>query len=376
MAGASSAASYPRGGIAVILSGWPRVSETFALHELLALRRRGLLAAVFATKPGDASLVQPEACEVDDLVELLPDADVEAQVDRVIERLDGLGVRAVHGYFAHRPAEIAALAAARLGVPYGFSVHALDVRKVSAEVLAERCAGAGVVVSCNDDAAATIRAAGGDPVLVRHGVSLDRFRCPIAHREGPVSLLAVGRLVEKKGFPVLVDALRHLPAHVSLRIVGEGPQRDLLAARVADAGLGGRVELVGRRTHADLPDLYAAADIVVVPSVVDAAGDRDGLPNVVLEAMACGRAIVASDVAAIPSAIVDGAHGLLVPPGDAVALAGALGALVADPALRVRLGAAARARAEERFALRSCTDAFCDLLVERYHLDRLEVTRG
>jgi glycosyltransferase involved in cell wall biosynthesis len=135
----------------------------------------------------------------------------------------------------------------------------------------------------------------------------------------------------------------------------------IAAHRLAD-----RVELVGRCTHATLPAYYAAADVVVVPSVVDSAGDRDGLPNVVLESMASQRPVVASAVAAIPAAVRDGVTGTLVPPGDPAALAGALAALIDSPARRVELGRAARLRAETEFGLSHRTEEFCQVLERAY----------
>lgn len=370
------AGAVPIGPLVVILSGWPRVSETFALNELEALRRRGLLGAVFATKHGDASVVQPLVSTLDPLVQVLDDGSAEEQIDQVVAALSGRRIGAVHGYFAHRPAEVAAGVARRLGVPFGFSVHALDVRKVPQDELAERCATAAVVVSCNDDAAATLRAAGADPVLLRHGVALEQFGAdgstPVRPDEEGLSLLAVGRLVEKKGFPVLLDAVALIDSPVTLRFVGSGSGREELERQIDRLGLTHDIEFLGSRSHDELPALYRAADVVVVPSIVDSNGDRDGLPNVVLEAMASGRAIVASDVAAIPAAIECGRNGILVPPGDAVAMAAALQLLIADPCLRGRLGAAARATAEARFALEQCTRAFCDVLVDRYQLGCLD----
>ena len=367
------------GPLVVVLSGWPRVSETFALNELEALRRRGLLAGIFATKPGDASVVQPLVSTVDPLVQILDDGSPRAQINQVVDAMNGREVGAVHGYFAHRPAEIAAGVAQRLGVPFGFSVHALDVRTVSRDVLADRCAAAAVVVSCNDDAAATLRSVGADPVLLRHGVALDQFgpdpsaEFAVPHRTEPskpcgVSLLAVGRLIEKKGFPVLLDALAMIDSPVTLRFVGSGADREALEAQIDRLRLAHDIQFIGSRSHDELPAYYRDADIVVVPSIVDSRGDRDGLPNVVLEAMASGKSIVASEVAAIPAAIESGRNGVLVPPGDATALAASLRLLIADPQRRARLGAAARATAEARFALGPCTDAFCDVLVARYQL--------
>ena len=136
--------------------------------------------------------------------------------------------------------------------------------------------------------------------------------------------------------------------------MGEGPRRAALAATIAAAGLADRVTLAGPATHARLPREYAAAHTVVVPSIEDHRGDRDGLPNVVLEALASGRAVVASDVGAVRSAVRDGRTGLLVPPGDPRALAEALRALARQPDLRTRLAREGRALVERRFELERC----------------------
>ena len=152
-------------------------------------------------------------------------------------------------------------------------------------------------------------------------------------------MLGVGRLVEKKGFDVAIAAVALLGDGVSLRIVGTGVDEGRLRREVADRGVWMRVvEFAGPRTHLELPHEYAGADVVVVPSVVDRQGDRDGLPNVVLEAMASGVAVVASDVAAVSDAVEHDVTGLLVPPGEPAALA--VGA--APPAARPRAAPAPR----------------------------------
>jgi glycosyltransferase involved in cell wall biosynthesis len=334
--------------LAVVTSGFPRRSETFALNELLELERRGLLAAVLATKPGDGAPPHPGVQTLLPKLALVSDPDEAARV------ASDAGATAFHGYFAHRPAEVAALAAAELDVPHGFSAHARDVRKV--DDLGARAAAAACVIACNDDVAADLRGAGARPTLVPHGVDLDRFRPSPAPARRELALLAVGRLVPKKGFDVLVAAAARLTFPFRLRIVGDGPERERLV------GLDERVELAGPVTHDELPALYAAADVVVVPSVEDADGDRDGLPNVVLEAMASCRPVVASDVGAIASA----GAGLLVPPGDPGALAAALTDLARRPARRRRLGEHARQQAEARFGLVACTDRLCRVLEEAY----------
>lgn len=366
MSNSSELLSTGSARVAVVLSGWPRLSEVFALNEVLALDRAGLLAGVFALKPGDTALVHPAAAELAPVVELVPDGDAWTQAAYVAERLRDRGVTGVHGYFAHRPAEVAAEAAALLGVPYGFSVHALDVRKVPAAQLAERAAKAAIVIACNHDAAAAIAATGTQPVLVRHGVDLAAFAVAPSPQSEPVRLLAVGRLVEKKGFEFLLAALAKLDRPFQLRLVGDGALRDRLVVAITAHGLTGCVELVGRVTHETLPGEYAAADIVVVPSVVDSTGDRDGLPNVILEAMATGRPVVASDVAAIATAVRDRVTGMLVPARDPDALAAALRGLIDAPDVRERLGAAARAMVEQEFGLAPCTTEFCRTLGATY----------
>jgi glycosyltransferase involved in cell wall biosynthesis len=354
-----------RPGIAVVTSGFPRRSETFAVNELLALERAGVLAGIFATKPGDGQPLQPGAEGLAHIARVLPPGSPREQAKALAADLRGRPVAAVHGYFAHAPAEVAALTARLLGLPHGFSVHARDTRKVASAELGARAAAAACVIACNPDAAAEIRRAGADADVLPHGVDLARFR-PLARRAGrPLALLAVGRLVEKKGFHVLIDAAARLRAPFRLRIVGEGPERGRLQRDLDRHGARTRIELVGAMTHDELPREYAEADIVVAPSIADTSGDRDGLPNVVLEAMASGKPVVAGDVGAVATA-VDDATGVLVPPGDAGALATALDLLAARPELRDRLGRAARERVERDFDLRRCADRFVRHLEAAY----------
>ena len=353
------------------MSGWPRLSESFALNELLALKAAGMLVAVFATKRGDAVDRHPAAVALDDHVHYLGEGTAEWQSAEVVRILGGLQVAGdridgVHGYFAHQPAAVARAAAAQLGVPFGFSVHAKDPSKVDPAELADRARAAACIVACNWQVAEQLEAVGADPILVPHGVDLTAFAPRPRLGGGPVELLAVGRLVAKKGFDVLIDAARTLDFDWRLRIVGDGPLLQSLQDAARDNAVAHRIEFLGARTHAELPSLYRRADIVAVPSVIDAQGDRDGLPNVVLEAMACGLAIVASDVAAIPTAIEHRVTGLLVDPGDAHGLANALSEFAKDTDLRADLGLNARSRAETNFGLAACTDRFLSILGAAY----------
>lgn len=192
---------------------------------------------------------------------------------------------------------------------------------------------------------------GADPARVRVMPMGARFDLgPAGHdaaapatRRHPLRVLAVGRLVEKKGFDVLLEALRSAEARLELEIVGDGPER----ARLEAAAQGLPVTFAGTLSRAELAARYAAADVAVFPSRRSAAGDQDGLPVALLEAMGAGCAVIASALPGLDEAVEEGRSGVLVPPGDAAALARTLRVLADDAELRDSLGAAARVRAQQ-----------------------------
>ena len=352
--------------VAVVVSGFPRRSETFMLGELLALEASGTLAGVFATKVGEAGQSQPGTERLTRYVEFLPDGSIEEQASAIRRILANKPVNGIHGYFAHRPAEVAQRAAQMLGVPFGFSVHARDLRKVAPEVLAQRAHAAACVVACNPDVARDLSDLGSRSYLLPHGVDLHRFAPQPAESNGTLRLLAVGRLVEKKGFHFLIAALAGLKIPFTVTIVGDGPERERLHQLIVINNLQTQVTFHGSATHSELPRIFAESDVVIVPSIQDRSGDRDGLPNVVLEAMACGRAVIASDAGAIASAITDNKTGLLVPPGDPLALAEAIRRLAASKELRGQLGQNGRQRAERDYEVGRCSKRFHQLLTSVY----------
>jgi glycosyltransferase involved in cell wall biosynthesis len=254
----------------------------------------------------------------------------------------------------------------QLGIPFGFSVHARDARKVAPEILSARARKAACVVACNRDVAGGLQDSGAQVHLVPHGVDLERFAPQPFPETRPLQLLAVGRLVEKKGFHILIDAAARLRVPFQLDIVGEGPEERRLTELIRAHGLGSKIRLCGPKTHDDLPEAYSRAHVLVAPSVVDRAGDRDGLPNVVLEAMACGRPVIASDVAALGSAVVHEQTGLLTAPGNFESLASAIELLANQQSMLGDLGMRARVLVEHEYDVRRCTERFHNLLRSAY----------
>ena len=268
-------------------------------------------------------------------------------------------------------------------VPLVVSLHGSDAflaeRLLPARVLARRALrAAGAVTACSGDLharAVRLGAVAERTRTVPYGVDLAAFSPSLPasgmrHRlgvpNGEMLVLALGRLVEKKGFASLVEAAAAAPG-VHVVIAGEGDLRHDLERRTRD--LRAPVTFLGALDRDEVAQALAVADVVAVPSVVDRAGNVDGLPNALLEGLASGRAVVASRIAGIPEVVEDGVNGLLVAPGDAPALAAALRRLVAEPETRARLGREARRRAEASLSWRSAGRAFEECYAQAAALD-------
>lgn len=209
-------------------------------------------------------------------------------------------------------------------------------------------------VAISRHTAADVRAlAGVEAEVIPYGVGLPSPAPSSAStvNAGPFTVLFVGRLVERKGVDVLLDAAARLNPLQDFRvvIVGDGPERPALEARAARLGLAAVVQFRGRVSEEELVRAYATSQVCVLPAVVDRRGDTEGLGVVLLEAMTHGVPVIGSNVGGITDIVTDGETGLLVPPGDAEALAGAITRLQRDPALAARLRAAGPRRVEERF---------------------------
>jgi len=271
----------------------------------------------------------------------------------------------MHAHWVIPGGVIGAMAARRL--PLVVSLHGSDVfvaerHPVIGRVARSVFARASWVTACSDDLHRRALALGAKPSsteTVPYGVDLERFapsalaraeiRTEYGLGESPV-IFSAGRLVSKKGFEVLIDAMARVRDAVPgtrLLIAGDGDLRDALTARAADLD---QPVFIGNQPQDAIARFAAAADVVAVPSIHDDAGNVDGLPNFALEALATGTPVVASRVGGLPQAIEHGTNGLLVPERDVPALAGALATLLTDPSVRRTLGDAARHRVARNFS--------------------------
>ena len=397
--------------VAIVVKGYPRLSETFIAQEILGLQQRGqrqlIVSLRWPTDPAVHELNRRITAPVLYLPEYLHRAPLrvwrgwrwarrrpgyraalsaflrDLRRDRTRNRIRRFGQACVlarelpdeigwlHCHYLHTPASTVRYAAAVRGLGWSFSAHAKDIWTTPRWDLQEKLADAAWGVTCTAAnwrylAGLTDDAAKLD--LVYHGLDLSRFPAPPVRpaRTGadpadPVRLLSVGRAVEKKGFDVLLDALARLPSDLHWRWVhvGGGMLLPALKRRARALGLESRVTWRGALEHGAVCAAYRDSDLFVLAAKVAHDGDRDGLPNVLMEAQASGLACLATAVSAIPELIEDGVSGRLVPPGSAAPLAEALAALCRDPAERARLAAAGADRVRRDFAFSAGLDRLC-----------------
>ena len=420
MAGAADGWSAAPRCVGFVLKGYPRLSETFIAQEIAALERRGLNIRIISLRHPTDLHRHPVHDEIAAPVSYLPEYLYQEPLrvlrawwqvrrrptyaavlrqwwrdlkrDPTPNRVRRFGQALVlaaelpaevdwlHAHFLHTPASVTRYAALLTRRPFSISAHAKDIWTTPDWEKREKLADCRWLVTCTAGNHAHLAelAPAGRVTLAYHGIDLERFPAPAARQHeadgsdpaGPVMLLSVGRAVEKKGYDVLLQALALLPPDLHWRFVhiGGGALRHKLRQQAATLGIAGRIEWLGAQPQQAVLQQLARADLFVLASRVAGDGDRDGLPNVLMEAQSQGVACVASDVAAIPELIVDGRTGRLVPPEDAPALAAALESLIRDPPRRRMLGQAGQQLVRAKFGMA----AGIDRLAARFGLVRAE----
>ncbi len=395
-------ATQPKGVvIAYLLKRYPRLSETFILHEILELERQGVDLCLFSIMNPNERVVHPEVASVRapvhylpvgrqsigplllahlSLMKRAPQRYVGAVAHILVRRrhistikhfvragwfareVERVGATHLHAHFAHGPASVAHFVHRLTGLPFSFTAHAKDIYTSPPDLLAAKIRAAAFVVTCTGYNARYLSGLieGEKPIQrIYHGVDLRLFspngqRASDDRPNSARSILSIGRLVEKKGFPYLIDACRQLRADgydIRLCIVGDGPMKGALNRQIEESGLAEHVTLLASRSQRELLALYQSAEVFALPCMVTDNGDRDGIPNVLVEAMSLGVPVVSTTISGIPELVIDGQTGLLAPPRDPQALATALAQLLDDPSLRARLAAEARRHVTAEFDL-------------------------
>lgn len=382
--------------VGYVLKMYPRLAETFILNEILAHEAAGCDIDIFSLRApidgrfhGDLGRVRAEvtylgghsvksgefwsrfcnaAEDVPNVSELIESAAGEDAGDvnqamLLAEAVRARGITHLHAHFATVATTIARLAARMTGIPYSFTAHAKDIfhESVVADDLRRKLAEAHTCVTVSDFNVDYLRDrfnSSADSVRrIYNGIAMDEFPYESPRDRAPI-VLGVGRLVDKKGFADLIEAaaiLRDRQCTFGCEIIGDGVVRPQLEKLIDRLDIGSHVTLLGARSRAEVRRRMRDAAVIPVPCVVSPSGNRDGLPTVLLEAMATGTPCISTDVTGIPEIIHDGETGLMVPQHDPISLADAIERTLNDPELRVRLAENARALVEDRFDIRRNT---------------------
>jgi glycosyltransferase involved in cell wall biosynthesis len=386
--------------VGYVLKTFPRLSETFILREILELERLGCRVVVFSRHPPPDpvphAMLRELRAEIVDLEPLLRERIHEAYdchrrlalrfgsahddaLRRAIEARSSIeigfwlaagpvGARAsadrldlLHAHFATGAAAVARHAARITGIPFSLTAHAKDIysRDVDRDRLARLLLDASLAVTVSDHNVAYLRALAPAARIERvyNGVDLGLYTFLEAPpRPDPPVVLYVGRMVEKKGLMDLLEAgalVRRGGRALRLRLVGTGPLKPALRQRAAALGLEDDTMFAGPASQEEIAGTHLpSASMLVVPCLVAADGDRDGLPTTLIEAMARGVPVISTRLGGIAEAVPDGEAGLLADPGDPRSLADAIIRTLDDGGAAAR-ARRARARVEERFDARS-----------------------
>ncbi len=376
--------------VAYVVKRYPRFSETFIVNEILGHESAGLEIGIFSVRPPIDTHFQDVISRVKAPVEYIPSDNVRAAElwlamqqcaaacssdwraldafigEPVLNLYQGIvlarklkegGYTHIHAHFASVATSIARIASRLANIPYTFTAHAKDIfhESVVEEDIRTKIADALGVVTVSrfnvENLTERFPESASKILLIYNGIDLDRFTYHDPdHRDR--TIVFVGRLVEKKGLPTLVQAcgiLKDRGVDFRCRIIGTGEEEETIKSAISDSSVEQFVDMVGPLPQADVAKEIAKASVVAAPCVVGADGNRDGLPTVILEAMALGTPCVSTDVTGIPEVVKHGDTGLIVPQYDAVALADAMLRLIDDAEMRRHYAESGRRLIEREF---------------------------
>lgn len=400
--------------IALILKGYPRLSETFIAQEIRALEQRGMEITLISLRHPTDKSVHPIHRQIQAPVIYLPEylhqeplrvlkawfkcrgqfslkATWQAfkkdyQRDKTRNRIRRFGQALVlaaelpegteqmYAHFLHTPASVTRYAALMNRLPWSCSAHAKDIWTSEEWDLREKLAELEWLSTCtraNFDYLRSLTTTPDKVQLVYHGLDFNRFdsatdastQTLTAAASDPVTIISVGRAVAKKGYDDLLNALARLPADLNWRFVhiGGGTLLNTLKQQAEQLGINDKIEWHGALPQEAVLAAYRSSDLFVLASKIVADGDRDGLPNVLMEAQSQGLCCLATDISGIPELITDSKNGLLVKPEDPAGLAQGLERLIRDRELRQRLGEAGKQHLRENFDVEIGIDQLVDL---------------
>jgi len=379
-----------RDNLAIVVKGYPRLSETFIAQEILGIQQAGIPYRIVSLRHPTDKKCHPINDRISGAVDYLPEYVYQEPMrvlrgwlkarkmagyrralniwwqdyrrDRTANRARRFAqamvmaaelpddVTRVYAHFLHTPASVARYCAIMRGLPWCCSAHAKDIYTSQDWDMREKLRDMDWLVTCTSANVDYLRKLAEDPEkvnLLYHGLDFSRFPEDLPERplrdgtdaENPVRILSVGRLVGKKGYDDLLRALAKLPANLHWRFVhiggGNGEKYQQLATEL---GIADRCVWQGARDQKEVIAACQSSDLFVLASRIEKDGDRDGLPNVLMEAQLCGLAAVSTAISAIPELIEDGVNGKLVPERDPDALAVALEVMITDARLRETMG--------------------------------------
>lgn len=385
--------------IGYLVKTFPKISETFILQEILELERQGIALTIFSLYPPSDSEVHSSVSPIQSPVYYLNGSVGEphgpalhahqwlikhnpnryiATLQNFQRRTEGmlpsefyfarelavhllqLKIAHLHAHFANEPTSVAELTHHLTGIPFSFTAHAKDIYLTDGPVLQRKIESADFVVTCTDYNRRYLEniSGNGSPIhLVYHGLDLTKFQnrisTEISSPQNPLRILSIGRFREKKGFVTLLQAcrvLRDAGVVFDCQIVGYGPLQPTLEKIIAEEQLSDLVWLVGKQSQEQVIERYQQATMFVLPCQIGEDGDRDGIPNVLLEAMAMGLPVITTNVSGIPELVQDKTNGLLVQPQAPEELATAMARILQDPTLRQQLGENGRDTVAEKFS--------------------------